>query len=126
MLPRKRIVTGSFFFIVERKGIKLLIKHGQGVHVSSELALRNNLSCLDWDYMLDRNHGELIVDVGVSFTPIPKQAIIGLWRLDALEESYTAGGFNRGVVHHHSTLYNYGALQAKMPQDRALYTHVAF
>lgn len=117
---------GSFFFVVEGKGIKLLTKDGQGVHVSPELALRNNLSCLDWDYMLDRNHGELIVDVGVSFTPISKQAIIGLWRLDALEESYAAGGFNRGVVHHHSTLYNYGALQAEMPQDRALYTHVAF
>jgi hypothetical protein len=117
---------GSFFFVVEGKGIKLLTKDGQGMHISPELALRRNLSCLDWDHMLDQRNGELIVDVGVSFTPISREPIIGLWRLDSLEESYAAAGFNKGVVHHQSTLRNYGALQAEMPQDRALHTHVAF
>ncbi|KAI9449509.1 hypothetical protein HD554DRAFT_2181041 [Boletus coccyginus] len=120
-------IYDSFFFVVEGKGIKLLTKDGQeGVYVSPEAALRENLSCLSWDYMLDRNHGELIVDVGVSFTPISKEPVVGLWRLDALEESYAAAGFNRGTIHHHCMLYNYGALQAEMHQDRALQTHVAF
>lgn len=122
-----RSIYGSFFFVVEGKGIKLLTKDGQdGVYVSPEAALRENLSCLSWDYMLDRNNGELIVDLGVSFTPKSQEPIIGLWRLDALEESYAAAGFNRGTIHHHCMLYNYGALQAEMHQDRALQTHVAF
>ena len=117
---------GSFFFVVEGKGIKLLTKDGQGVYVSPELALRRNLSCLDWDHMLDRHNGELIIDVGVSFTPMTREPVVGLWRLDSLEESYAAAGFNKGIAHHHFTLHNYGALQAEMPQDRALHTHVAF
>ncbi|KAF8550172.1 hypothetical protein OG21DRAFT_1487974 [Imleria badia] len=102
----------SFFFVVEGKGIKLLTKDGQGVYVLPESALRNNLACLDWNHMLDQNNGELIVDVGVSFTPASRQAVVGLWRVDTLEESYAAAGFNRGV--------------AEMAQDRALHTHVAF
>ena len=109
------------------KGIKLLTKDGQGgEYISPEVALRNNLSCLSWDHMLDRNHGELLVDVGISFTPKSKDPVIGLWRLDSLEESYAAAGFNLGTVHHHCMLYRYGALQAEMPEDRALQTHVAF
>jgi len=118
---------GSFFFVVEGKGIKLLTKDGQGgQYISPEVALRHNLSCLSWDYMLDRNHGELVVDVGISFTPKSKVPVIGLWRLDALEESYAAAGFNLGTLHHHCMLHKYGALQAEMPEDRALQTHVAF
>ncbi|KAH0834639.1 hypothetical protein J3R83DRAFT_10148 [Lanmaoa asiatica] len=120
-------IYGSFFFVVEGKGIKLLTKDGQeGVYISPEAALRENLSCLAWDHMLNRNNGELIVDIGVSFTPQTHDPVIGLWRLDTLEESYAAAGFNRGTIHHHCMLYNYGALQAEMHQDRALQTHVAF
>lgn len=121
-----RSMYGSFFFVVEGKGIKLLTKDGQGVHLSPEIALRENISCLDWDHMLERKNGELLVDIGVSFTPISREPIVGLWRLDMLEDSYAAGGFNRGTMHHHCMLYNYGAMQAEMPQDRALQTHVAF
>ncbi|KAF8429402.1 hypothetical protein L210DRAFT_3418840 [Boletus edulis BED1] len=118
---------GSFFFAVEGKGIKLLTKDGQGgEYVSPEVALRHNLPCLNWDYMLDRRNGELLVDVGVSFTPKTKEPLVGLWRLDMLEESYAAAGFNKGTLHHHCTLYRYGALQAEMSEDRALQTHIAF
>lgn len=117
---------GSFFFVVEGKGIKLLTKDGLGTHGSPEQALRKTLSCLDWDTMLDRRKGELIVDVGISFTPTSHDPVVGLWRLNHLEESYAAAGFNVGTMHHHCTLHNYGALQAEMPQDRALHTHVAF
>lgn len=118
---------GSFFFVVEGKGIKLLTKDGQGgEYISPEVALQENLSCLNWPYMLDRQNGELLVDVGVSFTPKSKAPMVGLWRLGDLEESYAAAGFNLGTAHNHCTLYKYGALQAEMPQDRALQTHVAF
>lgn len=121
-----RAMYGSFFFVIEGKGIKLFTKDGQGIHLSPEQALRQNLSSLDWDYMLQRINGELVVDVGVSFTPISREPVVGLWRLDMLEESYAAAGFNKGTMHHHCMLYNYGAMQAEMPQDRALQTHIAF
>ncbi|KAG2108245.1 uncharacterized protein F5147DRAFT_652964 [Suillus discolor] len=119
---------GSFFFILKGKGIKLLTKDGQrGRFSGPEEALCRNLSDLDWTYMINRKHGELLVDVGISFTPhstdIP---VIGLWRLDALEALFGAGGFKRGEIHHHNTLSRYGALQAEMQQERSQQMHIAF
>lgn len=64
--------------------------------------------------------------MGISFTPRSKHQVVGLWRHDALEESYAAAGFNMGTIYHHCMLYRYGAMQAEMPQDRALQTHAAF
>jgi hypothetical protein len=119
---------GSLFFILEGKGIKLLTKDGQRKRFSGpEEALRRNLSDLDWPYMMDRKHGELLVDVGVSFTPqSPDVPVVGVWRLDALEASFGAGGYKRGEMHHHNTLSRYGALQAEMQQERCQQTHIAF
>ncbi|KAG2136431.1 hypothetical protein DEU56DRAFT_756337 [Suillus clintonianus] len=119
---------GSLFFILEGKGIKLLTKDGQrGRFSGPEEALRRNLSDLDWPYMMNRQHGELLVDVGISFTPrSPDVPVVGVWRLDALEASFGAGGYKRGEMHHHNTLSRYGALQAEMQQERAQQTHIAF
>ncbi|KAG1832549.1 hypothetical protein DFJ58DRAFT_736334 [Suillus subalutaceus] len=111
---------GSSFFILEGKGIKLLTKDGQrGRFEGPEEALRRNLSDLDWPYMMNRRHGELLVDVGISFTPhSPDVPVVGVWRLDALEK--------RGEIHHHNTLSRYGAMQAEMQQERSQQTHIAF
>jgi hypothetical protein len=119
---------GSSFFILEGKGIKLLTKDGQrGRFSGPEEALRRNLPDLDWQYMMSRSHGELLVDVGVSFTPhSPNVPLVGVWRLDALEASFGAGGYKRGEIHHHNTLSRYGALQAEMQQERSQQTHIAF
>jgi len=120
-------VYGSFFFAVKDKGVKLLTKDGQGEeYISPEVALRNNLSCPSWNHMLDCNYGELLVNIDISFTPKAKDLVIDLWRLDSLEESYMATGFNLETVHHHCMLYRYGTLQAEMSEDCALQTHVAF
>ncbi|KAG1834023.1 hypothetical protein DFJ58DRAFT_670739 [Suillus subalutaceus] len=119
---------GSLFFILEGKGIKLLTKDGQrGRFSGPEEALRHNLSDLDWPYMMNRKHGELLVDVGISFTPhSPDVPVVGVWRLDALEASFGAGGYKRGEMHHHNTLSRYGAMQAEMQQERSQQTHIAF
>ncbi|KAG1846660.1 hypothetical protein C8R48DRAFT_563549, partial [Suillus tomentosus] len=119
---------GSLFFILEGKGIKLLTKDGQrGRFSGPEEALRRNLSDLDWPYMMDRRHGELLLDVGISFTPrSPDIPVVGVWRLDALEASFGAGGYKRGEIHHHNMLSRYGALQAEMQQERSQQTHIAF
>ncbi|KAG1743531.1 hypothetical protein EDD22DRAFT_851488 [Suillus occidentalis] len=88
---------GLLFFILEGKGIKLLTKDGQRGHV------------------------------GVSFTPhSPDIPVVGVWRLDALEASFSTGGYKRGEMHHHNTLSRYGALQAEMQQERCQQTHIAF
>lgn len=85
---------GSFFFVVEGKGIKLLTKDGQdGVHESPEIALQRNLSCLDWTYMLDREAGELVVDIGVTFTPesdkgIPMEQLASIGELSIISACY--------------------------------------
>jgi hypothetical protein len=119
---------GSCFFVLEGKGIKLITKDGQrGRFLGPEEALLRNLPDLDWHHMMDRRHGELLVDVGISFTPRSADVpVVGLWRLDALEASFGAGGYNQGQLHHHNTLSRYGALQAEMQRERSQQTHVAF
>ncbi|KAG1839613.1 hypothetical protein C8R48DRAFT_621556 [Suillus tomentosus] len=119
---------GSSFFILEGKGIKLLTKDGQrGRFSGPEEALLHNLPDLNWEYMMNRRHGELLVDIGISFTPhSPEVPVVGLWRLDALEASFGAGGYKRGEMHHHNMLSRYGALQAEMQQERSQQTHIAF
>lgn len=84
---------GSFFFILKGKEIKLLTKDGQrGRFVGPEEALCCNLSDLDWPYMMNRKHGELLVNMEILFTlhstDIP---VIGVWRLDVLEASFGTG-----------------------------------
>ncbi|OJA20364.1 hypothetical protein AZE42_07317 [Rhizopogon vesiculosus] len=125
---RELSMYGSSFFVLEGKGIKLLTKDGQrGRFTGPEEALLSNLPDLDWPYMMDRTFGELLVDVGISFTPHSSDVpVIGLWRLDALEASFGAGGYKRGDIHHHNTLSRYGALQAEMQQERSQQTHIAF
>ncbi|KAG1789583.1 uncharacterized protein HD556DRAFT_1492627, partial [Suillus plorans] len=119
---------GSSFFILEGKGIKLLTKDGQrGRFTGPEEALLHNLPDLNWEYMMNRKHGELLVDIGISFTPHSTEVpVVGLWRLDALEASFGAGGYKRGEMHHHNMLSRYGALQAEMQQERSQQTHIAF
>ncbi|KAI6137968.1 hypothetical protein BKA82DRAFT_4022130 [Pisolithus tinctorius] len=43
--------------------------------------------------MVDRANGELLVDLGISIHPACDKKLVGLWRLDALEASFGAGGY---------------------------------
>ncbi|KAG2139970.1 hypothetical protein BD769DRAFT_1384276 [Suillus cothurnatus] len=64
------ISYGSFFFVSEGKGIKLWTKDGQDDRYDTLYeALKKNFTNLNWDYMMDRKHGELYLDVGLSFNP---------------------------------------------------------
>ncbi|KAG1859400.1 hypothetical protein C8R48DRAFT_673944 [Suillus tomentosus] len=118
----------SSFFILEGKRIKLLTKDGQrGRFSGPEEALLHNLPDLNWEYMMNRRHGELLVDIGISFTPhSPEVPVIGLWRLDALEASFGAGGYKWGEMHHHNMLSRYGTFLVEMQQERSQQTHIAF
>ncbi|KAG6369921.1 hypothetical protein JVT61DRAFT_13388, partial [Boletus reticuloceps] len=125
--PDRYANYGSFFFVLECKGVKLWAKTSLLNGSKSPVdVLLDGIPCLDWRYMVDRKNGELLVDLGISIHPTCSQKMVGLWRLDALEASYGAGGFLRGNVHHTCTLGRYGGIQAEMSQERARQTHVAF
>ncbi|KAI5989786.1 hypothetical protein F5J12DRAFT_786595 [Pisolithus orientalis] len=83
-------------------------------------------AALDWSHMVDRANGELLVDLGISIHPTCDEKLVGLWRLDALEASFGAGGYLRGNAHHTCMLGRYGGIQAEMSQERARQTHIAF
>jgi hypothetical protein len=116
---------GSFFFVLEGKGIKLWTKDGQDDRYDTPYeALKKNFTNLDWDYMMDRKHGELYLDVGISFNPTGQ--FVGLWRLDALKASFQKGGFRKGVTHHTNTLGRYGGIQAEMLLANARSSQICF
>ena len=120
---------GSFFFVMDGKNLKLPTRI-KCSDISSENSpwarLKKEYSALDLDYMVNRAHGELTIDLGISFTPLHTEELTGLWRLDALEASFGAGGYQRGSLHHIASLSRYGALQAPMGAERARMAHVVY
>ncbi len=76
--------------------------------------------------MEDRTNGELICDIGITIQPVGRTPLVGLYRLDCLEASFGAGGFNSGNAHTLNTLGMFGGLQAESPSVRSRRTHVAF
>lgn len=125
---------GSFFFVLEAKGIKALTKEiisdEETVQNTMERVLGNlkeELHSLDINYMSNRTYGELFMDLGITYHPKSNNSpLVGLWRLDNLEASYGAGGYVLGNIHHHNTLSHYGGLQAEMSRRHADQVHVIF
>lgn len=142
---------GSFFFVLDARGIKLWTVDGAGVAPDPLTALRMQSPSLDWDYMMDRTKGELILDLGISFHPPStadqednlnpssqsqgsptaqqkenKDAVVGLWDLDFLKGSYKAAGFQAPDVYRSCTMADVGNLQAEMSSTRRRGTHIAF
>ncbi|KAF9218108.1 hypothetical protein BS17DRAFT_852944, partial [Gyrodon lividus] len=90
--PERLTLFGSFFFLVEAKGIKLWTK-SSAVQKRPLQSLMSEFPALDWDHMTNRRHGELLLDLGITFHPICKEPLVGLWRLEQLEASFGASGF---------------------------------
>jgi hypothetical protein len=123
--PERLTLFGSFFFVVEAKGIKLWTK-SRADQKKPIQSLMTEFPALDWDYMTDHRHGELVVDLGITFHPTWNEPLVGLWRLEQLEASFGASGFVRGNIHHTCTLGRYGGIQAEMAQERTRQTHICF
>jgi hypothetical protein len=88
---------------------------------------KSHYSQLDLEHMLDRKQGEAYFDIGVTYQPLDEnEKLVGLWRLESLEESFGAGGYLQGNLHTINTLGKYGALQAEMGRARAEQTHICF
>lgn len=104
--PNKYDMFGSFFFVADIRGIKWLTTVIVGDHGTPYQLLCKNYPSMDWEYMMDRQHGQLFIDLGMGFHPDPdsQEPLIGLWRLDKTHASYAAAGMKAGNIHHLNTL----------------------
>lgn len=118
---------GSFFFVLEGKGIGLGLTVEDMSAAAPTQPLENlisHFSKIDFDFLLNRDNGESYFDVALSINPT--SAHVGLWRLDALEASFGAGGFLTGKQFPLNTMGYYGSMQAGMEQPRRRQTHVLY
>jgi hypothetical protein len=117
---------GSFFVVIDSRGIKLLSKQSGIIHDKYQ-ALTSMLPEMDWDYMSDRSNGELFLDLGISYHPPTwHEPLVGLWRLEQVNESYELMGMKKGTTHHTSMLARYGGRQAEMKSRRSQSVHLCF
>ena len=117
---------GSFFFVLDARGIKLLSKQ-YGPGETAFQALQRIVPGLDWNYMLDRTNGELYLDLGVSFHPTNTvEPMVGLWRLEGLRSSYALMGKSstNSKEYHYNTMQDYGGVKAKTSRHVMHHTHI--
>src|SRR6266481_9700907 len=98
---------GSFFFIGEVKGCKLLTKEGLGAYADPYQALQAEMPALDFNYMALREHRQLFMDLGITYHAEGEGPLVGLWKLAHAGASYAKGGMNIPVVHNTATLSQY-------------------
>jgi hypothetical protein len=79
-------------------------------------------------HMQNRKHGELILDMGISYHPLSREKgpLVGLWKLQQTGHSYQLMGTLAGTTHHTCTLAGYGGRQAKMDKSRRLKTELLY
>jgi hypothetical protein len=116
---------GSFFFVVDARGTKLLAKQ-HAEFTDPYGVLTSMVPELDWDHMLDRSCGELYLDLGISFHPAGVKHLVGLWRLPKVQMSHEMMGLQKGRTHHLSLLSEYGGKQAEMKKRRSARVHLCF
>jgi len=122
--PERYNLYGSFFIVLEAKGIK---KQTRTVHnvLHPWEALTATYQDLDFDYLRDRTKGELFLDLGVTMTPSRNVGpLVGLWRTEPTVASYQSSGFLTGTRHSACQLGRYGGMQAEMELKRSMQTHI--
>ena len=117
---------GSFFFVLDARGIKLLSKQ-YGPGESAFQALQRIVPGLDWTRMQERCNGELYLDLGVSFHPVnTMEPMVGLWRLESLRSSYALMGKSskNSKEYHINTMQDFGGLKAETSHHIMHHTHI--
>lgn len=127
--PDELGIFGSFYFVMEAKGIK---QHtncviGQDNENPYE-SLCAKVNYLDFEYLKKRENGQLVMDLGLGFHPIGAngEPIVCLWDLQKTGQSYRAAGMQQGKVHYTNTMANFGGRQAEMSQNRSSLVQVCF
>lgn len=117
---------GSFFFVLDSRGIKTLTKqHASETNVFE--MLQTLVPSLAWDHMKDRTNGELYLDLGISFHPInTSEPMVGLWKLSSLQSSYSLMGISKqnSKEYHHNTMQDYGGMKAQTSEGTRHHTHI--
>ncbi|KAG8217040.1 hypothetical protein J3R82DRAFT_7369 [Butyriboletus roseoflavus] len=111
---------GSFFFIADARGIKLNTVTVRGRAKDPFVNLRHEIPILDWDFMMRRENGQLLLDLGISYHPYPVdgEPLIGLWKLNSIHASYAKAGMNKPEEFKTCTMPRQGGLQATMESSR--------
>ena len=114
---------GSFFFVCDIRGCNGTT-HGDDPYES----LKKEYPCMDWDYAMEREHGQLVLDLGITFHPNPvdQTPLVGLWRYDLLEPSYDNSGANKPKRYVACTMQDYGGLQATLNEHRSRVVQIRF
>ena len=124
---------GSFFFLMDAKGIKLrTMTMDSDVNVLE--VLQEKFSCINFDMLSRRDVGQVLVDLGLGYHATatttddePEEVkVTCLWDLDRLDQIYTSAGFNKGTLHHANTMGFFGGRQSEMRADRAPLVHLCF
>lgn len=116
---------GSFFFVTEGKGVKLLTQcsldeaGGDGPWKR----LQEQFQDFDFPYMASRENGELVVDVGITFQPEFPTPVVGLWTLDLLSEIYTASAFRQAEPFGAAGLASHGSLKGLATEKNSNASH---
>ncbi|KAH7889117.1 hypothetical protein F5I97DRAFT_1923652 [Phlebopus sp. FC_14] len=110
----------SFFFIVDARGIKLNTITVRGHSMDPLATLYKEIPTLDWEFMMRRENGQLLLDLGISYHPDPvdAQPLIGLWKLNSIHASYAKAGMNKPKEFKTCTMARHGGLQATMESVR--------
>jgi hypothetical protein len=121
---------GSFFIVADGRGMKLATKqcvpqHGfEGSSSTNFDLVQARFPDLHWPQMLNREAGELYLDIGISYHSRHENPLVGLWRIPSLRNSFDAMGAKTGVVYHLSTLAFYGGIKAEMKLKRKKEAHL--
>jgi hypothetical protein len=110
---------GSFFFVLEAKGIK---QWTSDTDPFSKLC--SAFPQFDWDYLQDRQHAELYLDIGLCIHPKSQEALVGQFRLDVVSSSMSAAGMRSGNFHHTGTLGMHGGYRTTGKSDRLFSGHI--
>jgi hypothetical protein len=128
----RRIVTashdaldlfGSFFFVADIRGCKAAT-HTEDPYES----LKKEYPSMDWEYAMNRENGQLVLDLGMTFHPAPddKTPLVGLWRYDRMQASYNKTGAHKPKVYTACTLQHYGGMQATIDEHRSRTVQMRF
>ena len=115
---------GSFFYIMDSRGIKLSTMNVRGRDYDPYVTLKKEVPGLLWEDMMLRENGQLVMDLGISFHPVPisGEALTGVWNLERVLNSHTISGANSPEIFPLCTMPNYGGVESVMeaPRSRAV------
>lgn len=122
---------GSLFLVADGRGMKFATKQCIASHTEQDTIgpsleqIKTTFPELDWTRMLDRQFGELYLDVGISYHTNYNPSLTGLWRIPHLQKSFELLGSRSPTIHPLGTLGFYGGLKAEMKSKSKRDNHIA-